>query len=281
MLVRTLGVYGERFDYHAGAAYVTFFAPNFAMIQRSCPACKSLDVRRSASVRTGGALRRFLFSMYRCRECRQLFPVRSRHSYYTALIVGCTMFIGVVGGILIARVTAQHHELPATAAQSERRFVELVRLAGNDDPVAQYRLARMYRYGDGVAQDTQEEWKWLQRAAQRGNTDAQFELGMLLREGKGVVQDFDGGLKWLRMAANAGNPDAQHELGLMYFAGRGIAEDRSAAYVWLNLAAAGGVIAAARTRDSVMRLLSPAEVAAAQAQARSLSERPPARAEPR
>jgi TPR repeat protein len=182
------------------------------------------------------------------------------------------MFLAVGGWILITEVKAPH-EAVTTAPQSERRAAELVTLAGKDDPVAQYRLARMYRYGDGVAQDRKEEWKWLERAAQSGNTDAQFELGMLLREGKGVVQDFDAGLNWLRLAASAGNPEAQHELGLMYFTGRGIKEDHVAAYVWLNLAAAGGVIAAGRSRDAVMRLLSPAEVAAAQAQARQLSER--------
>ena len=209
--------------------------------------------------------------MYRCRQCSERFEVRSRQSYFTALILGCTAFLAVLGWILITGLAAQH-EQPLTAGQTERRFSDVVRLAQTDDAVAQYKLARMYRYGDGVAQDRQEEWKWLERAAQHGNTDAQFEIGMLLREGKGVVQDFDAGVKWLRTAANGGNADAQHELGLMYFAGRGIPQDYSAAYVWLNLAAAGGVIAAARTRDSVMRLLSPAEVAAAQAQARRLSE---------
>jgi TPR repeat protein len=181
------------------------------------------------------------------------------------------MLVGTLTWSLLSAVANKHEEGSAVSS-ADNRFVELSKLAGSDDPVAQYRLARMYRYGDGVAQDSQQERTWLERAANRGNTDAQFELGMVMREGKGVIQDSDGGLKWLRMAANGGNADAQNEVGLMYFSGRGIPQDYVAAYVWLNLAAAGGVIAAARTRDTVMRLLSPADVAAAQLQARQLSE---------
>jgi TPR repeat protein len=211
------------------------------------------------------------FSLYRCRTCRQRFSVISRNTYYAAVVVSLGIVLGVVGWSLKASLKAKFSD-PPIAAVPEARFVELASLAGKDDAVAQYKLARMYRYGEGVAQNKSEAWTWLQRAAEHGNTDAQLEVAMIMLEGRGVIQDHEGGLKWLRNAADGGNPDAQHELGLMYFAGQGVPQDHVKAYVWLNLAAAGGVIAAARTRDTVLRLLSPAQLAEAQSQARRYNE---------
>lgn len=243
----------------------------YKIIRRTCPACKSLDVRRSEGRASQSLFSRLFFSAYRCRTCRQRFFVISRSIYYGAALLGVALVFGVFGWTLVGSVAHKREGGPPAVAQVNR-FMELTKLAQAGNAVAQYKLARMYRYGDGVTQDPTEENRWMERAAKLGNTDAQFELGMILREGKGVIQDYDEGLKWLEKAARGGNSDAQHELGLIFFAGRGVAQDQVQAYVWLNLAAAGGATAAARTRDSVMRLLSPAELAAAQSQARRLSE---------
>ena len=236
-----------------------------------CPACKGLDVRRSASRGTTGSLRRLLFPLYRCRTCRRRFSLVSKNLYYLGLTVVCAVFLSILGWMLLDASLGKHTIAPADA-QLRSRFLELTKLASADDAGAQYKLARMYRHGDGVVPDSKEEHKWLQRSAEHGNVDAQYELGMILREGKGVVQDYDAGLKWLKLAANRGNAEAQHELGLVYFSGKGVAQDYVEAYIWLNLAAAGGATAAARTRDTVMRLLPASDLAAAQTRARRLSE---------
>src|SRR5688572_10725308 len=185
-------------------------------MQRRCPACGSSDIRRSSSPSSGGVVRNFIYSAYRCRACRERFPVVSRNVYAAAIVACAGVLMAVVSWTLLNAIDSTSDVSLPVAAAPENRFHELAKLAEKDDAVAQYKLARMYRYGEGVSQDTSASWRWLERAAHQGNVDAQFEVAMILREGKGVVQDFEQGLKWLRLAAEGGNPDAQHELGLMY-----------------------------------------------------------------
>ncbi len=115
---------------------------------------------------------------------------------------------------------------------------------------------------------------WLERAAQHGNAEAQYELGNAFREGMGVVQDYEHAMKWLQLAAASGNGDAQYALGQMHRAGMGVPADNVKAYMWFNLATAQDVAGASAQRDAVLRVLSPDEVLAAQAEARRLSQSP-------
>jgi TPR repeat protein len=113
---------------------------------------------------------------------------------------------------------------------------------------------------------------WLERAAEHGNIEAQYEFGNALREGFGIVQDYERAAKWLQMAAERGNADAQYALGQMYRAGMGVPTDNEKAYMWFNLAAAQELSGASVQRDAVLRMLTPAQVLDAQAEARRLSD---------
>ena len=154
-------------------------------------------------------------------------------------------------------------------------FADTLKRAQADDPVAEFRLSQMYAHGNGVAEDKKEARSWLLRSAEHGNTEAQLELGNALREGLGGVQDYGRAATWLQQAAENGNADAQYSLALMYRWGMGVAPDLAKAYTWFNLAAAQGVTGAEVQRDAVLHLLTPIQIAAAQAEASRLSEAPP------
>lgn len=239
------------------------------MFSKTCPSCKSFNARRS-TVRTSEVAFRHLFlSPYRCRDCRARFWVLSRNTY---LIAGAFTLLVLIGAL--AWTMRAFIEVPRTEgdkpAQKDPRLPELLKLASQNDSIAEYELSRIYGNGYGVPKSLQEEQKWLERAARHGNIQAQYEYGVALRDGHGTVQDYEGARKWMQLAAEAGNGQAQLAIGLMYRTGLGIPVDNIRAYVWLNVAAAQGVPGATAARDVVLPRLTPSELQEAQAEARRL-----------
>ena len=74
---------------------------------------------------------------------------------------------------------------------------------------------------------------------------------------------------WNVAAAEQGQADAQFNLGLMYAEGQVVPRDYQQAYFWWLLAGTQGDKDAAKFRDLVERDFSPAQRAAAQADARN------------
>ena len=238
---------------------------------RTCPSCKSLNARRSSVRATEITFRLIFLSPYRCRDCRARFWVISKNTYYLFGIVMVAMAVGAIG----LNVGAWFETPRSDRAQPEAaasRLAELVKLAENNDPVAEYELARMYGNGFGVNKSVPEEQKWLGRSARHGNAQAQYELGIALRDGRDTVQNYEAARKWVQLAAEGGNGQAQFALGNMYRSGRGVPVDDLKAYVWLNVAAAQGIAGAASARDAVLSRLSPAQLQAAQTEAHRMSE---------
>src|SRR5688572_23804789 len=121
-------------------------------MHRRCPACGSSDVRRSASANTGAPLHNLIYSAYRCRACRERFRVVSRNVYVATIAMASSVLMAVVSWTVLNAIRASPDESVRVVA-AEIRFTELAKLAEKDDAVAQYKLARMYRYGEGTAQD--------------------------------------------------------------------------------------------------------------------------------
>ena len=244
-------------------------------MERKCPKCGKTNVRRSAVRTPELTARHILFSPYRCRDCRERFWVISGNAYILAGIVVLSLAAGGlawnVGALLDGTRRDQARVQPAA-----ERFQELAKLAEKSDSNAEYEIAVMYTFGYGVAQSDAEAKKWLERASQHGNVAAQYEYGVALRDGRGMIQDYEQAFKWIRLAAEAGYSQAQFALGSMYRTGVGVPIDNVKAYTWLNVAAARGVPEAAIIRDIVLSRLSPAEIAAAQAEARRLTAAEPA-----
>ncbi len=78
-----------------------------------------------------------------------------------------------------------------------------------------------------------------------------------------------------RLAAQQGNAHGQYALGVMYFSGLGVSQDYVSAHMWFNLATAGGYEEARELRDSVLELMTRAQVAEAQRRAREWNRNAP------
>ena len=113
-------------------------------------------------------------------------------------------------------------------------------LAERGDPEAQYRIGRMYEFGNGYPQDKAQGIAWIRKAAAQGHADAEQELGVIYATGDGVKQDDVQAVAWFRKAAEQGEATAQYNLGLMYAKGQGVAKDYAQAFDWWRKSAMQG-----------------------------------------
>jgi len=136
-------------------------------------------------------------------------------------------------------------------------------------------------YNRGDPTTALQEWLPL---AQAGHADAQYNLAVLYGNGWGVPQDAAQAVLWFRRAADQGNPAAQASLGQVYEQGVGVPQDDQQACFWYTLAAAAAAgshglgqflqAEVIRHRDRVAAHLTPAQLAQAQAQARTWQPKP-------
>ncbi len=110
--------------------------------------------------------------------------------------------------------------------------------------------------------------------ADQGLADAQMRVGFIYVQGLGVPQDYVTAANWFRKAADQGNGEAQSLLGLMYVMGNGVPQDYVSGHQWLNLAAARGFKDAAKVRDQIALIMTPAQIAEAQSLAREWKPTP-------
>jgi TPR repeat protein len=144
---------------------------------------------------------------------------------------------------------------------------------------AQTNLGAAYETGQGVPQDYAAAVSWYRTAAEQGDADAQNNLGAMYSDGRGVPQDYAAAVNWFRKAAQQGHAYGQNNLGLMYSGGKGVPQDYVQAHKWLNLAASTSTAArvrdsAVKERDRVAVLMSPTEIAKAQALASAFEAKP-------
>jgi len=109
------------------------------------------------------------------------------------------------------------------------------------------------------------EWKPL---AEQGNVAAQYNLDLMYDNGRGVPQDDKTAVKWYTLAAEQGYSAAQNNLGAMYGMGQGVIQDNVYAHLWGNIAASNGIENGGELRDLVAKVMTPADISAAQKRAR-------------
>jgi len=126
------------------------------------------------------------------------------------------------------------------------------------------------------AQDFDAAAPLILEAARSGLAAAQYYAGRLFRDGKGVPQDALQALGWLLLAAQQDYVAAQYDVAMLMADPPESLQldlvtayqlDLVTAYRWFEIAARVGYPAAAASRDSVGRVLSPAEIARARAEA--------------
>lgn len=100
----------------------------------------------------------------------------------------------------------------------------------------------------------------LMTRAEQGEARAQYDFGERYYFGNGVPQDYAEAARWFLRAAEQGHAQAQANLGMMLALGRGAARDSIEALKWLNLAAARGNQSALKTRNTLIKRLSPEEI---------------------
>jgi hypothetical protein len=146
--------------------------------------------------------------------------------------------------VLLCSATAVAGLKEGYAALSKKDYVtaanEYRPLAERGDPEAQYRIGRMYEFGNGYPQDKAQGIAWIRKAAAQGHADAEQELGVIYATGDGVKQDNVQAVAWFRKAAEQGEATAQYNLGLLYAKGQGVATDYAQAADWWRKSATQG-----------------------------------------
>jgi TPR repeat protein len=138
---------------------------------------------------------------------------------------------------------AQQSAFPtATNMQTTNKATKIAELrakADKGDAAAQWRLGRIYDWGQGVDNDRAEAVKWYskavasyRKAAEQGDADAERALGDAYYTANGVAANVTEAVNWWRKAAEQGNADAQFELGLMYHSGEEVDKDEAKALMW-------------------------------------------------
>ncbi|RME62320.1 MAG: sel1 repeat family protein, partial [Alphaproteobacteria bacterium] len=138
-------------------------------------------------------------------------------------------------------------------------------LAEQNDPNALFNMGQVYRLGRGVETDIAKAKDYYERAAVQGHVAAQGYLGTLLYFGDASLRDVDKAIEWWRTAAANGDAGSQYMLGVLYFNGDHVARDWVQAYAWMFLAVNNGLREARDAEASMLKHLSPAQIAEAKA----------------
>jgi TPR repeat protein len=151
-------------------------------------------------------------------------------------------------------------------------------LARRGDARAQTWIGVMAGTGRGGARDHEAAIRWLDRAAAQDYSEAEFRLGVIHEFGHGISEDKARARAYYECAARHGHVEAQLRLGEMYEYGVGGAPDLVRAHMWLEVAKglAGNhdqALRASGGRESIAENMTPAEITAAEREARSWIKR--------
>jgi len=118
----------------------------------------------------------------------------------------------------------------------------LIRLAANrNQPAAQYRLAKLYESGTGIAKDPITARELIERAARGGNRIAMHDLGNYHAYGQGGLdRDMGEALDWFTKAAERGVVDSQFNVAFLREGNEGVPADIETALFWYHIAARQG-----------------------------------------
>ncbi len=158
-------------------------------------------------------------------KCIELIQslLKRRNRWHTCQLTALLLFLTVP---VLVHSQSYSEGKEAYLAGDYARTVEIIRpLAEQGEGEAMALLSLMYEKGEGVPQDPDRAFKWLQRAATQGMPDAQHDLGLRYYEGKGVAKDYIKAGEWWEKAAQSDVLDSQFNLGLMYHRGQGFERD--------------------------------------------------------
>lgn len=98
--------------------------------------------------------------------------------------------------------------------------------------VAYMRIARCYRWGNGVHEDFNKAFEWYEKAAKAGNIRGIFQCAECYYHGRGVEENGDKAFELYSKAADEGEADACYMVGKCYEYGYGVEENLEKAFEW-------------------------------------------------
>jgi TPR repeat protein len=157
------------------------------------------------------------------------------------------------------------YTIVAQETKQKINWVAVEKEAQNGDMDAQYFLGLAYDVGQDLPRDYSKSAFWYKKSAEQGNIEAQYFLGDAFLKGQGVTKSDAEAAKWFQKAAIQGYVHAQAMMGALYSLGQGVPKNFVLSYTWYNLAAANGSEDAAKGRDLAEKVMTPEQIAEAQA----------------
>eukprot|EP01080_Neovahlkampfia_damariscottae_P005557 gene5557-9375_t len=117
-------------------------------------------------------------------------------------------------------------------------------LAENNDPVAQFYIARCYKEGHGIKKNLKKEVEFYKLSANQGYSHSQNSLGFCYEFGNGVEKNISKAVELYSLSAERGNPRAQNNLALCYQYGSGVEIDFKKAFQLFELSSNQGTATA-------------------------------------
>ncbi|KAF9550485.1 hypothetical protein EC957_000159 [Mortierella hygrophila] len=87
-------------------------------------------------------------------------------------------------------------------------------LMAREDPISEYHIGCLFRYGFDVLPNYVAAMEWFQRSAKKEYGLAESAIGWMYRNGVGVSEDLEEAEKWYRKAEEHGDLDAANELAM-------------------------------------------------------------------
>lgn len=152
----------------------------------------------------------------------------------------------------------------------------LIRLSANrNQPAAQYRLAKLYESGTGIAKDPLTARELIERAARGGNRIAMHDLGNYHAYGQGgLTQDMGEALEWFTKAAERGVVDSQFNVAFLREGNEGVPADLETSLFWYFIAARQGDQGAPERIDILSEQLDAAVIAGIKSRADRFNPKP-------
>lgn len=167
---------------------------------------------------------------------------------------------GMVVSVMLAcgcvkTVTGKYYNLKADGLyysdQKAAAYAAYSQSAQDGVADAQYMVAQMLLYNDGIGGNSAEGLQWLEKAAQQNHVEAIRDLGIYRMNGEfDCPRDPRQGAALLSRAAEGGDSLAMLTLGYLYVSGYGVDRNSETAAYWFGQAARQGEAIPAAWQDA-------------------------------
>ena len=140
--------------------------------------------------------------MYLSSHCLKNNKLTRSTSFAAMLVI---LALAILIQTTLAQATTMNSQLhQAIEAYSDKNYELAKQLFTQeaDHMVAQFALAKMYRYGQGVEIDYTQAIKWYKKAAMQNYAVAQSHLGEMYEQGLGVEKDVHMAKNWYQIACS-------------------------------------------------------------------------------